>query len=119
MQESFFHINEAIPNINSDALGSVGVFTIANSTATIILITFIFIIVSLFARSFTLMPKKFQGFCEVTYEAILKFIAQILGDVEHAKKIIPFVGSLMVYLAVANLLPMIPFISSFYLNIKG
>lgn len=119
MYESIFHINESIPNINSDALGSVGVFTVANSTATIILITLIFIIVSLFARSFTLMPKKFQGFCEVTYEAILKFIAQIVGDVEHAKKIIPFVGSLMVYLAVANLLPMIPFISSFYLNIKG
>lgn len=116
---SIFHVNEELPAITPHIFTDVGVFSIANTTTTIIFIALMFAILSVFVKSFSLMPKKFQGFVEVIYEAILSLISQILGNKEKAKKIIPYVGSIMVYLAVANLLPMMPFVSAFYLNLHG
>lgn len=116
---SIFHVNEELPSITPYIFNDVGIFSIANTTTTIIFITVMFMVLAIFVKSFTLMPKKFQGLVEVIYEAILSLISQILGNKEKAKKIVPYVGSIMVYLAVANLLPMMPLIFSFYLNING
>ncbi len=117
--QSIFKVNESIPNIAPEKIGDIGVFSIANTTVTIIFIALLFILLSLFVRNFSLMPKKFQSFCELVYDGILSLISQILGNKEKAKKIIPYVGSIMLYLIVANLLPMMPLISSFYVIIDG
>ncbi len=50
------------------------------------------------------------------YGAVADFITSIVGDKERAKKIIPYVGALMTYLIVANLLPMVPGVASFYVT---
>lgn len=113
---SFFQAHEPIPTITSHSFFDVGVFTIANTTTTILLITVIFAIVSLVVSRFKMIPNKVQHFFEVTYEAILSFVSQIIGDREKGKKIVPYVGALMVYIIVANILPMIPGVASFYIT---
>ena len=50
---------------------------------------------------------------------IVSFIISMVGDSKRAHSIIPYVGSLMVYLLIANLLPMMPGISGFYVSILG
>jgi F-type H+-transporting ATPase subunit a len=64
-----------------------------------------------------LIPGKFQHLLEMLYEAIASFITSIVGTKEKAQKIIPYVGALMLYLLVANLLPMMPGVSGLTVTI--
>lgn len=111
---SFFQVIEEIPGINAPTIGNVGPFTIATSTMTVALVTLLFIVLAFKVSKSRLLPSKFQTAMELFYEQVAEFITSIVGDKERAKKVIPFVGALMTYLLVANLLPMVPGISSFY-----
>ncbi len=113
---SFLHVIEEVPSINAPILGTVGPLTIATSTITVMLITLLFIFLSLKVSRFKLIPSKFQTTLEIFYEMVAGFITSIVGSKEKAKKIIPYVGALMTYLIVANLLPMIPGLASFYVT---
>lgn len=112
---SFLHVIEEVPSINAPILGSVGPLTIATSTVTIAFMTVLFAILCVKISRFNLLPSKFQVTFEMFYEAVSKFIISIVGSKERAKKIIPYVGALMTYLIVANLLPMLPGVASFYI----
>ena len=118
-QGSFLHVQEEIPTITAPTLGSVGPFTIATSSVTILLITILILGLCLKISKSRLIPGKFQNLMEVIYEQIANFITSIVGTKEKANVIIPYVGALMVYLLVANLLPMMPGISGFSIVIDG
>lgn len=112
---SVFQVHEEIPTITSHIFGDVGVFSIANTTTTIMLITVLFALLALFVSRFSIKAKSSQSFVEIIYESILGLISQIVGDKETGRKIVPYVGAILVYLVVANLLPMIPVLNSFYM----
>ena len=114
VHNSLFQVHEEIPTIASHVLTDVGIFSIANTTTTVMLITVLFVVLALFVSRFSIKPKSSQGLVEIIYEAILGLITQIVGDKETGRKIVPYVGALLVYLIVANLLPMIPVLNSFY-----
>ena len=118
-KESFFHVYEEIPTITSPVIGNVGPLTIATSSITILFITILVISLVLFVSRARLLPTKFQLLLEILYEMIAAFIASIIPDKERARRAVPYVGSLMVYLLIANLLPMMPGISGFYITIGG
>ncbi len=113
---SIFRVHEPLPTISSHVFGDVGIFSIANTTTTIALITALIVLLGISMRGFKMIPSTFQHLSELLYESILSFIAQIMGTTEKAKKVIPYVGAVMLYLIIANLLPMIPFVSSFYIT---
>lgn len=113
---SFFQVIEDIPSINAPILGDIGPLTIATSTVTVMLITLIFVALTIKVSRAKLIPSKFQMVLEMFYGAVADFITSIVGDKERAKKIIPYVGALMTYLVVANLLPMVPGVASFYVT---
>lgn len=113
---SFLHVIEEIPSINAPILGDIGPITIATSTVTVMLITLIFVVLTIKVSRAKLIPSKFQVVLEMFYGAVADFITSIVGDKERAKKIIPYVGALMTYLIVANLLPMVPGVASFYVT---
>ncbi len=113
---SFLHVIEEIPSINAPILGDIGPITIATSTVTVMLITLIFVALTIKVSRAKLIPSKFQVVLEMFYGAVADFITSIVGDKERAKKIIPYVGALMTYLIVANLLPMVPGVASFYVT---
>ena len=116
---NFFHINEEIPAISSPVLGNIGFFTIATSTTTILFITILFIALAMTIAKSKLIPGKFQALMEIFYEVVFKFVASTVGNEERAKIILPYVGAIMVYLLVANLLPMFPGVASLYVIING
>jgi F-type H+-transporting ATPase subunit a len=116
---SLLHVQEAIPSISAPTLGSVGPFTIATSSVTILLITILLVALCIKVSKSKLIPSGFQNLMEMLYEQMAAFITSIVGTKEKAEIIIPYVGSLMVYLLVANLLPMMPGISGFSVLIHG
>lgn len=118
-EASLFRVHEEIPSIVAPTLGSVGPFTIATSSVTILFITLLIIGLCMAVSRAKLIPGKFQSLMEVLYEMIASFITSIVGTKEKAEVIIPYVGALMVYLLVANLLPMMPGISGFSVLIDG
>lgn len=116
---SIFRVQEDIPTIASPVLGDIGILSVATSTLTTLFIMTMIIVLALAVSRSRLIPSKFQHVMELFYEAVLGFIMQILGTREKAKKVLPFVGAFMTYLLIANLLPMIPFLNSFYLIVGG
>ncbi len=116
---SLLHVNEPIPSISAPTLGEVGPFAVATSTITILFITFLFVILCASLLRTKLIPSRFQSLMEVLFEMITSFITSIVGSKEKAKKVVPYVGSLMLYLLVANLLPMMPGVSGLVVEING
>jgi F-type H+-transporting ATPase subunit a len=116
---SILHVYEEIPTITSPTLGSAGLVTIATSTVTVMFITLLFIFLCIKVSKSKIIPGKFQNLMEMFYEAISSFITSIVGTKEKANKIIPYVGAVMTYLLVANLLPMFPGVSGLYVVIDG
>jgi F-type H+-transporting ATPase subunit a len=118
-QSTILHVNEEIPSIVAPTLGNVGPLTIATSTVTVMFITLLIVALCMSVSRAKLIPSKFQNILEIFYEMVSDFITSIIGDKERAKRVIPFVGALMVYLIIANLLPMVPFFNSLYISIGG
>jgi F-type H+-transporting ATPase subunit a len=116
---SFLHIVEEVPSINSPILGNVGPLTIATSTVTVLFITILVIGLCVAVSKARLIPSKFQHLLEMFHESASGFIASIVGDKERARVVVPYVGALMVYLLIANILPMIPGLNSLYVTIDG
>lgn len=118
-ESSILHVHEEIPTIASPVIGSVGIVTIATSTVTIFFITVLFVILVTKVSRSKMVPGKFQHLIEMLYETLTGFLTSIVGTKEKAKKIVPYVGSLFVYLLVANLLPMFPGVSGLTVLIDG
>lgn len=109
----FWQAHEAVPSINADELFHVGPFTVANSTMFTFLTIALFLIAIIYARKFKLIPNYFQHMCEMFYEGILGLLSQIVGNREHAEKILPVAGAIFTYILLSNLLTMLPGLSSF------
>ncbi len=109
----FWQAIEEVPSIQADELFRVGPLTVANSTMFTFLVIGLFIVLAIYARRFKMIPTYFQHLCEMTYESLLGLLTQIVGDKDHATKIIPVAGSIFVYILISNLLPMMPGLSSF------
>ena len=109
----FWQAHEAVPSINANELFHLGPFTVANSTMFTFLTIFLFLIAIIYARKFKLIPTYFQHMCEIFYEGILGLLSQIVGDREHAEKILPVAGAIFTYILLSNLLTMLPGLSSF------
>lgn len=118
-ESTILHVNEEIPTIASPILGDIGFLSIATSTITVLFITVLFIVLCMVAARAKLIPSKFQHVMEMFYEMVASFITSIIGSKERAHTIVPYVGAIMAYLIIANLLPMFPLISSFYITIDG
>lgn len=116
---SIFRVHEEVPSIAPPILGDIGPITIATSTMTVLFITLLFVFLCVYVSKSKLIPSKFQHLMEIFYEQVTSFITSIVGDKKTAAKVVPYVGSILVYLLVANLLPMFPFVSSLYVIIDG
>lgn len=115
--ESIFKVEEPIPGIAPTELFDIGFLTVANTTTTLFFVLVVLLAVSAFSK-FRTVPGKFQSFIEVCFLWAEDLFKQILDDQKTAKKVSPYFFSLLFFIVIANLLPLVPFMSPFYIT-KG
>lgn len=108
----FLKIKEKVPSIHPHELFTVGPLTYTTSTMMITLSLIFFVFIAYKATKFNLVPSKFQNFVELVITFIHDFISNILSDREKGYKLLPYIGSVFLFIIFANLIPLIPFISS-------
>lgn len=118
-QTSFFSVKEALPPIKPEVLGNVGPFSIANTTTTILLIAILSLVVARLLKKPSDKPGMFQNIMEYLYESILSLVTSIVGDIHRAKKVAPYIASILLFLAVSNLLPLILGIFPFMVTLSN
>ncbi|MGB0925417.1 MAG: FoF1 ATP synthase subunit A [Minisyncoccia bacterium] len=109
---NFLQIERAIPGIQPNILFDIAGFPIAASTLMIFLIIMIFALFGYIVhRSFKQTPGTFQSLVEMMYEGIVDMLDEVTNNKQRSAAIFPVIASMFVYLLVANLLGLLPFIS--------
>jgi F-type H+-transporting ATPase subunit a len=109
---SFLQVKEKIPSIFPHELFSVGPFTFSPATMMIMLSIIFFTFLAFKTNKFKLVPSYFQHLVEMLVLFVLDFIEKIVGDKKKARKILPYVGSVFLFILFANLITLVPGITS-------
>lgn len=113
----FLRLDRQPVDVAAPTLGSVGGVPVTNTLLTAVLVSILLMFAGLYLRQrLRLIPTTFQNWMEYLYDQILTLINQITGDQEMSKRIFPLVGALFVYLGVANLITLLPGLSSITIN---
>ena len=111
---NFLQISRPIDSIYSDTIFTIFGFKINNSTIFSIFILFLFVYICFFIiRKFKIMPSKVQIMIEIIYEFIEDFIFQITSSKRETKALLPFIGSLFLFIMFSNLLGSVPGLTNF------
>lgn len=104
-----FRLSRDIAQVDPDIIFTVGNWHIASSTLFSVFITCVFAVLCFIAyKKYQLRPGKIQTAFEAVYEAMENLIAQITGHKKTAAVIFPVIATVFVYIATANLIGMIP-----------
>ncbi|HEX9804792.1 MAG TPA: FoF1 ATP synthase subunit a [Candidatus Dojkabacteria bacterium] len=106
-----FSVGSSDVPIQPETLFSIGGFPFTNSHASGVLLTILLAVLALaihltFKKDKT--PSKFQTFLEMFYELLAGFTAQITSNKKIAKKVLPLVGTLFIYIGISNVLLLLP-----------
>jgi len=106
---NFLQISRPTDSIYSDTIFNIAGFRVNNSTLLALFILFLLFLVCFFIiRKFTLKPGKTQVIIEIIYEFIDNLIFQITRSRTETSLILPFIGSLFIFIAISNLIGNIP-----------
>ena len=110
----FLRFPRELTSVNSEAVFYVGSLPITNSLLLEFLIILILASFGLFVVSKFRSEQltKTQNIVEIAYEGLISFVASVTGSPETAKKVFPLVATILVYLVVANLIGIIPGLTS-------
>ncbi|PSO46969.1 MAG: hypothetical protein BRC24_00295, partial [Parcubacteria group bacterium SW_4_46_8] len=109
---SFLQLNTTTTDVSPEVLGFVAGFPVTN---TLVMSVFIVLVIALFGlvvQRFSLVPGPVQNATEELYEKMRDFVEQITGDTQMAHNIFPLIGALFIYIGVADLLPLVPGLTS-------
>ena len=112
----FLQVKEKLPSIFPYELFSFGPFTFSPATMMATLSVFVFTYLAFKTNKFKLVPSFFQHITEMLVLFILDFIEKILGDKKKARKILPYVGSVFLFILFSNLAFLIPGLSAITFN---
>ena len=111
--DTALQIKRTIPDLEPQIVAWLFDFPLANSTLMSLLITVLIVIfVQVAVRKFQLRPTKFQIAAEMMFNEIVGLVDQITNSRKHSLRIFPVIAALLVYLAVANLIGLIPGLTS-------
>ena len=110
-------INREIPGIGPDTVFSIGNFPVANTTLMMVCIAlFIAVIALVMKKRDNLIPDKIQNFVEGFYEYIYDLINQVTGNPKVTAKVFPLIGSLLIFILLANIEGLLPIINELTYN---
>lgn len=111
--DGIFRIQREVTSVGPEVFGNFYGIPITNS---FLMSLFIMLLIVLFAAFFIPrlkeLPNKKQNMVEAIYEAVIDLIAQIAGNQMWAKRVFPLVASLFVYIGIANLIGLVPGLTS-------
>lgn len=111
--EGIFRIQREVTSVGPEIFGNFYGIPITNSFLMSLLIMLLVVIfASIFIPRLKEFPTKTQNAIEAMYEAIIDLIAQIAGNQVWAKRVFPLVATLFVYIGIANLIGLIPGLTS-------
>ena len=118
MFSSLFQIKGTVPDVAPDIIFTILGWPISNSALQIVLILILVILFNTFVvKKFTLKPTtKLQHAVEGLYESMTTFTQQIVGGRKKAQEILPLILSLFVFVGLANLINIIPGLTSITYN---
>jgi len=111
---NFLRIQKDIVSVEPDVLFFIGDLPVSNS---LLMAFVVLVILGIFGyvvtRYFKVRPSAFQNAVEMMYEGMYELVEQIMGSKKRADAVFPLIAALFVYIAVANILPLIPGFASF------
>lgn len=103
-----------VADVGPDIVGTIAGFPVANSFLLSLVIVILFAIVSYWiTKRFKLVPTRLQNMMESLYEGMLKLTDQITNSKRLSARIFPLIAALFVYIGVANMIGLIPGMTSF------
>jgi len=102
-------------NVSATVLGYIGDLPITNTmTMAMLDLVFFLILFILVSRFKVSNPGKFQIVIEQLFEAVTNLITQIIGNSKAAARIVPLVGTLVLFILVSNLvITILPVLTGF------
>ncbi|MDX1608152.1 MAG: FoF1 ATP synthase subunit a [Candidatus Spechtbacterales bacterium] len=113
---NWLQLNREIPSIEPEAVFHIGNFPVTNSFLLTTFILFLFVGLAFYIKRFSIKPTKTQAAIEYIYTGMVDLVDQIVDNKEQSRKIVHLVGALFIFIGVANLIEIIPGISSFQYN---
>lgn len=114
---SLLHIEGSKPLLQPDIIFSIGGFPITNGALLTWFIGLMFLVYGLFLKgNIKLIPGKLQIFSEMVIELIAGLIRGVSGSRAITKRLLPIVGTLMLFIVVSNSIGIIPGLSSITYN---
>ena len=96
-------------SLQAETLGLLFGFPITNSLVLSLLTAFLLVGSGLLVvRSLKTVPNRAQGTVEVIVDGLLSFMAQTLGNLEQAKKFLPLVATIFLFILVNNWIGVLP-----------
>lgn len=106
---SLLQIEAAKPLLQPDIIFTIGGFPITNGHLLTWLIAFIFLVYGLAVKSsIQLVPGKLQVFSEMVIDTIGGLIRGVSGSKAITKRLLPIVGTLLLFIVTANSIGAIP-----------
>jgi len=110
---NLLQVKTELPGLDPDIILAPFGWSISSSFLMIGLIILLLVIFSIaLKKRLKLQPGGLQNATEMVYESALDLVSQITGDKKKANKIFPLVGALLIYLVLANLISLIPGLTS-------
>lgn len=99
----------SIPTAAAEAIFHIGTFPVTNSLLNgWIAVVFFVIMASLISERKALVPKGLQNVAEAIVEFILGEIKKVTGDAARARKFLPIVGTIFLFILFSNWLGLLP-----------
>lgn len=106
-----------IPGVEPETVFMLGNLAVKNSTLmTLAILVLSILLVLTVTRRPNLIPKKAQNTFEYLYEGMVDLVAQITGSKKYTDFLFPLIGSIFLYIGIANLITLIPGVNSFSYN---
>lgn len=118
--DSFFQVKSELLAVQSEIIFEIAGIPFTNSMLSALLVTFLVILLCIWASNLKKaeVPGRFQLAIETLFQSALSFVDNITGDSKVTRQIFPIIGTLLIYLLLANTFLVIPGLTSIQIDGK-
>lgn len=114
---NLFQFERSVSSIEPTIVFRIFEYPVASSTILVTALLLLFVAFCYFGvRNFSLLPSAFQVLIEELYLGIESLVQQITAHKKMTEKLMPLIGTLLVYILISNIVGLIPGIMGFTYN---